>query len=67
MSNPIELVQNKDKTWTLFYFGKEAGYIQRSYLGLRGQRIYRGLSVHGSIVYGESLNTVKSDLLGLYH
>jgi len=67
MNNPIELVKNPDKTWTLYYFGKEVGYISKRPKMQGNYDTYRGVSVHGAIVWTGSLESARSALLAEYH
>jgi hypothetical protein len=67
MNNPIKLVKNPDKTWTLFYFAQEVGYISKRPSMSGNHNTYRGVSVHGSIVWAGSLDSAQSALLSEYH
>lgn len=53
--------------YTLYYFGKEVGYISKIQYQATGERGYRGVSVHGDIVYGRSLKAAQALLMGVYH
>jgi hypothetical protein len=63
LTNPIDLRRNDDGTWTLHYFGKEIGWIQKA----RGLKMYRALSVHGEIVHRASLESARKALMEAYH
>lgn len=67
MNNPIKLVKNPDRTWTLYYFDKEVGYISKRPSISGHYNTYRGVSVHGSIVWTGSLDSAQSALLAEYH
>jgi hypothetical protein len=53
--------------YTLFYFDKEVGYISKIKYMATGERGYRGISVHGGIVYARSLKMAKTRLMEAYH
>jgi len=63
LTNPIELIKNPDNTWTLYYFGKEVGWIQKS----RHVRLYRALTAHGEIMHRASLQSARRALMEAYH
>lgn len=66
-TNPIETVKRKDGSRGVYYFGRKVGdYARVTYLP-DGSRRWRGVSVHGTVVYGWSENTVRAALMGAYH
>jgi hypothetical protein len=67
--NPIDLRANDDKSYTLYYFSEEIGYIER--LMRRGKTakisVWRVCTVNGDLDYCGSLNSAKSRLLEMHH
>jgi hypothetical protein len=63
ISNPINLVQQEDGTYVLTYFGQTVGWIRKE----PRVRLWRALSVHGSIIHRASLDGARKALLEAYH
>lgn len=63
----IETIKNGDGTYTVKYFGKDAGYFAKAkspvFIGVR----YRWISVHGTIGYAYSKAQARKDIMGAYH
>jgi hypothetical protein len=53
--------------YTLFYFGKEVGYISKIKYEHDGRKGFRGVSVHGDVIYAYSLLSAQNLLMGAYH
>jgi len=60
--NPINLITNDDGTYTLEYFGRVVGYINRS-IDFAGKTIFRAVSVQGGLCYASTLDEARSELL----
>ena len=67
MTKPIELVQDDDDNWTVFYFGKEAGWILKTQPRDRNVTIYKALTVHNCVKHFYSLVQAQSWVYGEYH
>ena len=63
----LQLIENDDGTWTLTYFGKTVGWVNKCRYIDTGKRAYRAMSVHGELCYVSSLQWAKSRLLEMYH
>lgn len=63
MTNPIQIERNDDGTYTLTYFGKVVGWIQRD----RGVRLWRALTVHGDVIHRSNLDGARAALMEAYH
>jgi len=66
MTNPIEIHDNKDGTYTVLYFGSEAGFINKVKSYQTRLRQFRAVSVHGTIQYSYSLKTAKDATIAAY-
>jgi hypothetical protein len=60
--NPINIITNDDGTYTLEYFGRVVGYINRS-IDFAGKAIFRAVSVQGGLCYASTLDEARSELL----
>ena len=60
--NPINLINNDDGTYTLEYFGRVLGYINRS-VTASGRELFKAVSTHGHICYATTLNEAREELL----
>jgi len=69
MTNPIECVKSEkeENLWTVYYFGKEAGWIKKTKQHNRDVTLYKALTVHNSIYHFYSLDSAKSWVIGEYH
>lgn len=67
MTNPIECTRGEDGLWTVFYFGKTAGWIQKTEPKDRKVVIYKALTIHNSIKHFYSVNSAKDWIMGEYH
>lgn len=54
----IETKRNPDGTWTVFYFDKEAGYINRIATP-NGEKRFRAVSVHGRLTHSYTFEGAK--------
>jgi hypothetical protein len=64
---PISLEKNEDGIWSVFYFGKLAGWIQPSAFLSDGRRKgFRALSIHGDLKHVYSLNMGRDWVVGAY-
>lgn len=55
----IEIKKNDDGTWTVYYFGKEAGFIEPVRIS-RAERSYRAVTVHGRLTHTYTLEGAKN-------
>lgn len=62
---PIEVKKNDDGSWTVYYFGKEAGFIEPIRIS-RAERSFRAVSVHGRLTHTHTLEGAKQFLLENY-
>jgi len=62
--NPINLIQNDDGTYTLEYFRRVVGYINRT-VDFTGSVMFRAVSVQGGICYATTLEDARSGLMEL--
>lgn len=53
--------------YTLYYFDKEVGYISKIKYKMDRRNGFRGVSVHGEIIYAPSLSSAKKRLMEVYH
>ena len=67
--NPIDLRANDDRSYTLYYFSEEIGYIERLMRTNKtvNMSVWRVCTVNGELDYCGSLNAAKSRLLELHH
>jgi hypothetical protein len=67
--NPIDLRINPDKSYTMYYFSEEVGYIERLMRRNKTVKmsIWRVCTVNGALDYCGSLKTAKSRLLEMHH
>jgi hypothetical protein len=61
----IEIRKNDDGSWTVFYFGKEAGFIEPVRIS-RAERSYRAVSVHGHLTHTYTLEGAKKFVIENY-
>lgn len=61
--NPIDLINNNDGTYTLEYFRRVIGYINKSNLDGTNTTIFRAVSTLGGICYAPTLEDAKQVLL----
>ena len=61
--NPIDLINNNDGTYTLEYFRRVIGYINKSNLDGTDSHIFRAVSTLGSICYASTLEDAKKSLV----
>ena len=61
--NPIDLISNDDGTYTLEYFRRVIGYINKSNLDGTNSPIFRAVSTLGGISYAATLDDAKKSLL----
>lgn len=61
----IEIKRNDDGTWTVLYFGKEAGYIEPIRYG-KADKGYRAVSVHGRLDHTYTLEGAKRFVIENY-
>jgi hypothetical protein len=67
MKSPIEIIKGDDGVFTVYYFGKVAGWLQPSAFLSEGRRKgFRALSIHGDLKHVWSLNMGKDWVLGAY-
>lgn len=59
----INVVRNEDGTYTVKYAGADVGYISKVARYKTQERLFRGVSVLGHIVYGRSLQSVKNEIV----
>ena len=65
---PIRLEQDLySGVYTVFYFDKEVGYITKVKYKMDRRNGFRGVSVHGEIIYASSLSSAKKRLMEVYH
>ena len=65
--NPIQWTEEGDGTFTLTYFGKTVGWMNKTKLDRREGNAYRAVSVHGNVRLCWSKNMAKDWLLEQYH
>ena len=65
--NPIQWTEEGDGTFTLTYFGKTVGWMNKTKLDRREGNAYRAVSVHGNVRLCWSENMAKDWLLEQYH
>lgn len=58
----IEIKKNADGTWTVYYFGKEAGFIETIRYS-KADRSYRAVSIHGRLTHTYTLEGAKNFLI----
>ena len=63
----IETTKNGDGTYTIRYFGKDAGYFAKANSPAFIVDRYRWVSVHGMIGYAYSKAQARKDIIGAYH
>lgn len=62
----LAMMKNPDGTYTVQYFGKDAGYISRvTYLRTK-ERAWRGVTVYGEIRYASSLAAARRAVIEAY-
>jgi hypothetical protein len=65
MTKAIDIKRNDDGTWTVFYFGKEAGYIEPIRYS-NYDKGYRAVSVHGRLDHTYTLEGAKKFVIENY-
>lgn len=60
--NPINLISHNDGTYTLEYFGRVLGYINRS-VTASGRELFKAVSTQGRICYATTLDDARQELL----
>lgn len=65
--NPIKLKEEGDGTFTLTYFDKVVGWINKTKLDKRDGNAYRAVSVHGDVHLCFSEKSAQGWLLSRYH
>lgn len=69
---PIDTTRNDDGTYTVTYFGKEAGYISTIKCSKQDERYrtlgfkYRAVSVHGPLMHTKTLEGAKRFVIENY-
>jgi len=63
----IDVTPNTDGTYTVKYFGKEVGWMQRSICRITNKPLWRALSIHGRINYFLEKSTAKDFIISEYH
>jgi len=63
----IETIKNGDGTYTVKYFGKDAGYFAKAKSPPFASAQYRWVSVHGTIGYAYSKAQARKNIIGAYH
>lgn len=63
----IKIIKNEDKTYTLTYFDKVIGYVNRCRLNTDNSRIFRAATVHGQLAYAKTLGGAKRILMEMHH
>lgn len=53
--------------YTLYLHGKEVGYISKIQYKADRRKGFRGVSVHGDIIYAYSLLSAQNKLMEAYH
>lgn len=66
-TNPIQLKEEGDGTFTLTYFDKVVGWINKTKLDKRDGSAYRAVSVHGDVHLCFSERSAQDWLLSRYH
>lgn len=66
-SQIISCRKGKDGISTVFYFGKEAGWIYPSTISATGKKVFKALTVHNSIKHFDKHETAQNWLLGEYY
>lgn len=66
-TNPIQLKEEGDGTFTLTYFDKVVGWINVTELDKREGKTYRAVTVHGDVRLCFSKKEARDWLLSLYH
>lgn len=61
----IEIKKNADGTWTVYYFGKEAGFIEPIRYN-KNDRSYRAVSVHGRLTHTYTIEGAKQFVIENY-
>lgn len=65
--SPIQLKEEGDGTFTLTYFDKVVGWINKTKLDKRDGNAYRAVSVHGDVHLCFSERSAQGWLLSRYH
>jgi len=65
--NPIQWTEEGDGTFTLTYFGKVVGWMNKTKLDWRDGNAYRAVSLHGNVRLCWSQNMARDWLLEQYH
>jgi hypothetical protein len=65
--NPIQLKEEGDGTFTLTYFDKVVGWINKTKLDKRDGNAYRAVSVHGDVHLCFSERSAQDWLMSRYH
>jgi hypothetical protein len=63
----VNVIRNEDGTYTVKYAGMDVGYISKVSRYKSQERLFRGVSVLGHIIYGRSLQSVKNELVAHIH
>lgn len=63
----IKIIKNEDKTYTLTYFDKVIGHVNRCRLNTDNSRTFRVASVHGQLAYAKTLGGAKRILMEMHH
>jgi len=65
--NPIQWTEEGDGTFTLTYFGKIVGWMNKTKLDRRDGLAYRAVSIHGDVRLCWSERMARDWLLERYH
>jgi len=60
----ITTKKGKDGIHSVFYFGKEAGWIYPSTVSRTGKKVFKALTIHHSIKHFDTMETAQNWLLG---
>jgi hypothetical protein len=63
----IKIIKNEDKTYTLTYFDKVIGHVNRCRLNTDNSRTFRVATVHGQLAYAKTLGGAKRILMEMHH
>ena len=63
----IDIVPNTDGTYTVKYFGKDIGWMQRSICRFTNKPQWRAVSIYGRINYCQGKSTAKEFIVSEYH
>jgi hypothetical protein len=66
-SNPIEWRENGDGTFTLTFFDKTVGWVNKTKLDRREGKAYRAVTIHGNVRLCWSERMARDWLLSEYH